>query len=44
MSEEDVIRRTGTPLTVASLSARLRECGLESGQTVLVHLAMSKLG
>jgi aminoglycoside 3-N-acetyltransferase len=44
MSEAEVIQRTETPLTVASLSAGLRECGLAPGQTVLVHLAMSKLG
>ena len=44
MPEEDVIPRTRTPLTVASLSAMLYECGVVRGQTVLVHLAMSKLG
>ena len=44
MSEEDVIQRTDMPLTASSLSSKLRECGLAPGQTVLVHLAMSKLG
>lgn len=44
MSEKDVIERTQTPLTVDSLCERLHACGLERGQTVLVHLAMSKLG
>jgi aminoglycoside 3-N-acetyltransferase len=44
MSEKNVINRTATPLTVTSLTEKLRACGLEEGQTVLVHLAMSKLG
>jgi aminoglycoside 3-N-acetyltransferase len=44
MSEKSVIDRTVTPLTVTSLTEQLRSCGLEEGQTVLVHLAMSKLG
>lgn len=44
MSERDVVERTLTPLTVTSLAAKLRDCGLAEGQTVLVHLAMSQLG
>ena len=44
MSEKSVIERTAVPLTVTSLSEHLRACGLAEGQTVLVHLAMSKLG
>lgn len=44
MSEQSVIERTHTPLTVTSLAEQLRACGLADGQTILVHLAMSKLG
>lgn len=44
MPESGVIERTDTPLTVASLTAQLRACGLADGQTVLVHLAIRKLG
>jgi aminoglycoside 3-N-acetyltransferase len=44
MPEENVVDRTTAPLTVASLADHLRTCGLEEGQTVLVHMAMSKLG
>ncbi len=44
MSEKSVIERTTVPLTVTSLSEHLRACGLAEGQTVLVHMAMSKLG
>ena len=44
MSEEGVIERSATPLSVSSLTNQLQACGLTEGQTVLVHLAMSKLG
>jgi len=44
VAEKDVIERTPLPLTVDSLVERLRGCGVEAGQTVLVHMAMSKLG
>lgn len=44
MSEETTIQRTELPLTAQSLADQLRACGLASGQTVLVHMAMSKLG
>ncbi len=44
MSEEAVIARTSEPLTAAALAEQLRACGLAEGQTVLVHMAMGKLG
>lgn len=44
MSEKSIIDRTAAPLTVATLTERLRACGLAEGQIVLVHLAMSRLG
>lgn len=44
MSEETVIAQTDVPLTTTALTTALRRCGLADGQTVLVHLAMSKLG
>jgi aminoglycoside 3-N-acetyltransferase len=44
MTEKNIIERTTIPLTVTSLTEHLRDCGLAEGQTVLVHLAMSKLG
>lgn len=44
MTEREVVERTAAPLTVASLAEELQACGLAEGQTVLVHLAMSKLG
>ncbi len=43
-SEADLIARTEEPLTATALAERLRACGLAEGQTVLVHMAMSKLG
>jgi aminoglycoside N3'-acetyltransferase len=39
-----LIERTTAPLTVAWLAGQLRACGLAEAQTVLVHMAMSKLG
>lgn len=39
-----IIEQTGYPLTSGSLAVKLRACGLKPGQTVLVHMAMSKLG
>ena len=42
--KQERVARTKIPLTVESLAARLRDCGLDAGQTVLVHMAMSKLG
>ena len=44
MDERDVVERTDMPLTVTSLAGQLRANGLAEGQTVLVHVAMSKLG
>ena len=44
MPEKNVVHNTSTPLTVLSLTEELRTCGLVEGQTVLVHMAMSKLG
>ncbi len=44
MPEQDIIERSKSPLTVTSLAENLRSCGLAEGQTILVHLAMSKLG
>ena len=44
MSEKIVINRSVAPLTVISLAEKLRRYGLAEGQTVLVHMAMSKLG
>jgi aminoglycoside 3-N-acetyltransferase len=41
---EKYMERTAAPLTAASLADQLRRCGLAQGQTVLVHMAMSKLG
>ncbi len=43
-SEAALIARTGEPVTAEGLADRLRSCGLAEGQTVLVHMAMSKLG
>ena len=39
-----MVDRSKTPLTVTSLTEKLRQCGLEVGQSVFVHMAMSKLG
>jgi aminoglycoside 3-N-acetyltransferase len=44
MSEDAIIARTDTPLTVTSLAHKLRACGVAEGQVVLVHTAMSRLG
>jgi aminoglycoside 3-N-acetyltransferase len=44
MSEAEVLQRTTMPLTVSSLTDNLEACGLARGQTVIVHMAMSKLG
>lgn len=44
MAEIDAVTRTkGLPLTRQSLADELRSYGLTSGQTVLMHMAMSKL-
>lgn len=44
MSEAEIVQETDTPLTRKILAEKLRECGLGSGQIVLVHSSMSKLG
>jgi aminoglycoside 3-N-acetyltransferase len=44
MSFSEVIERSREPLTVASLVEQFWRSGLRPGQTVLVHMAMSKLG
>ncbi|MFW6184669.1 MAG: aminoglycoside N(3)-acetyltransferase [Chloroflexota bacterium] len=44
MSEADAIKGLKAPLTVESLAAALRDCGLQEGMTVLVHSSLSSLG
>ncbi|MBI1279981.1 MAG: aminoglycoside N(3)-acetyltransferase [Anaerolineaceae bacterium] len=44
MSEAETISSAELPLTVDQMVEQLRACGLEAGQTVLVHSSMSKLG
>lgn len=44
MPEADAVARTDIPLTADALAQKLRACGLEPGQTVLTHMALSKLG
>src|SRR3712207_648408 len=44
MSEATIIAQTEHPLTTQSLAEKLHACGLRPGQTVLVHMAMSRLG
>jgi aminoglycoside 3-N-acetyltransferase len=44
MSEINTMDRSTTPLTVTTLAKQLQACGLAEGQTVLVHMAMSKIG
>lgn len=43
-SEAKVIEQTDYPLTAQSLAEKLRACGMAAGQTMVVHLSMSKLG
>ena len=44
MSEKSIIENTTTPLTIDTLRDELHRCGVTEGQTLLVHLALSKLG
>lgn len=44
MSEHSAVERTDEPITVSSLTHDLREIGLDAGDTVLVHTALSTLG
>lgn len=43
MSETVNNHQTELPLTAQSLADELRRCGMANGQTVIVHMAMSKL-
>jgi aminoglycoside 3-N-acetyltransferase len=42
--EQTVIAQTIEPLTAESLTASFRACGLQPGQTVIVHSSLSALG
>lgn len=44
MPERDVVDRSEAPLAVASLTEQMRACGVAPGQTIMAHVAMSKLG
>ena len=44
MSEGDVVQRTQTPATVASLKADLANLGVRPGMVLLVHSSLSALG
>lgn len=44
MTEQKVIDNTPAPITITRLGDDLQQLGLESGQTVLVHSSLSKLG
>ena len=44
MSEAEAIEKTPTPRTRATLADNLRQSGLKSGMTVLVHSSLSALG
>jgi aminoglycoside 3-N-acetyltransferase len=44
MAVRDVVQRTTEPLTVDSLAEQLAGCGLQPGQTIIVHSALSTLG
>jgi aminoglycoside 3-N-acetyltransferase len=44
MPEQAVIAQTIEPLTVASLTASFRACGLQLGHTAIVHSSLSALG
>lgn len=44
MSELNRTQADDLPLTAQSLADKLRHCGMAEGQTVIVHMAMSKLG
>ena len=44
MTVREIVQRTSQPLTVDSLAEQLAACGLQPGQTVLVHSALSSLG
>lgn len=44
MSEHEAIERSTHPATITSLTDDLRSLGVEPGDTVMVHSAMSRLG
>src|SRR5919202_418836 len=44
MAVREVVQRTIEPLTVESLAEQFAACGLQPGQTVIVHSALSQLG
>ena len=44
MGVKAVVQRTTQPLTVERLASEFSACGLQSGQTVIVHSALSSLG
>jgi aminoglycoside 3-N-acetyltransferase len=44
MPEQTAIQQTVEPLTVESLTASFGACGLQPGQTVIVHSSLSALG
>jgi len=44
MAVQDIVQRTPEPLTVESLAEQFAACGLQAGQTVIVHSALSSLG
>ncbi|MAU12097.1 MAG: AAC(3) family N-acetyltransferase [Anaerolineaceae bacterium] len=44
MPDIDVIKATKNPLTIPLLVESLHACGVQPGQTILVHTALSKLG
>lgn len=44
MSERELIERTSRPGTVASISHDLRHLGVETGDVLVVHTALSSLG
>ena len=44
MSEHDVVLRTATPATTATLRRDLQALGLQPGMLVLVHSSLSRLG
>lgn len=42
--EQNVVLQTDQPVTVSAMMIALRQLGLQPGDTVIVHIAMSKLG
>ena len=44
MTEHDAVTASSLPLTVDLLVEQFAACGLQAGQTVLVHSSMSRLG